>query len=150
MSDYFNDADGEELSYAFQFSHPDVANMTYAAGKFQITSMNYGVSEITVTGTDVRGEIVSQSLKVLVRSDSKALSIYPNPVQDIMNIRTGGNVSEMSVKLISAARGFSMKQLQRAVEICAETDHLLKSSGIDDRELMKDAVLRIAAGEESA
>ena len=102
VSDYFNDADGEELSYAFQFSHPDVANMTYAAGKFQITSMNYGVSEITVTGTDVRGEIVSQSLKVLVRSDSKALSIYPNPVQDIMNIRTGGNVSEMSVKLISA------------------------------------------------
>ena len=55
-----------------------------------------------------------------------------------------------AVKLISAARGFSMKQLQRAVEICAETDYLLKSSGIDDRELMKDAVLRIAAGEESA
>ena len=49
--------------------------------------------------------------------------------------------------LISSARGFSLKQLKRSVEICTETDYMLKSSGIDDRELLKDAVLRIAAGE---
>ena len=55
-----------------------------------------------------------------------------------------------AVKLISAARGFSLQQLKRAVEICAETDFLLKSSGQNDRELMKDAVLRIAAGETGA
>lgn len=101
-SDFFRDDDGEELSYSFEFSHPEVANMTYAAGKFQITSMNYGVSEITVTGKDVRGETASQSLKVLVRSDSKALSIYPNPVVDQMNIRTGNEVANMSLKMITA------------------------------------------------
>lgn len=99
--DYFHDADGEELSYSFTFSQPDVANMTYAGGKFQITSMNYGVSDITVTGTDVRGETVSQAFKVLVRSDSKPLSIYPNPVVDKMNIRVGSDVKEVSVKIIS-------------------------------------------------
>lgn len=102
VKDYFNDADGEELRYTFEFSHPDVANMTYSAGKFELTSMNDGVSEIKVTGTDVRGETVSQSLKVLVRSDSKAFSLYPNPVQDKMNIRTGNDVGKLSVKLISA------------------------------------------------
>ena len=101
-ADFFTDEDGEELSYSFVFSQPDVANMTYSGGKFQITSMNYGVSDITVTGTDIRGESVSQSFKVLVRSDSKALSLYPNPVQDKMNIRTGNDVAQMSVELISA------------------------------------------------
>ena len=50
-------------------------------------------------------------------------------------------------KLISSARGFSLPQLKRAVEICAETDHRIKSSAQDDRELLKEAVLRIAAGE---
>lgn len=53
-------------------------------------------------------------------------------------------------KLISAARGFSAAQLKRAVEICAETDYRMKSSGGDSRELLKEAVLRIAAGESHA
>ena len=100
--DFFNDADGEELLYTFEFSHPDVANMTYSAGKFQVTSMNYGVSDIKVTGTDVRGETVSQSLKVLVRSDAKELSLYPNPVKDKMNIRVGKDIAQLSLQMISS------------------------------------------------
>lgn len=101
-TDFFSDEDGEELAYSFEFSQPDVANMTYSGGKFLITSMNYGVSDIKVSGTDIRGETVSQSLKVLVRSDSKALSLYPNPVQDKMNIRVGNEVAQLRLKMISA------------------------------------------------
>ncbi len=52
--------------------------------------------------------------------------------------------------LLASARGFSLAQLKRSVEICVETDYMLKSSGISDRELFKDAVLRIAAGETGA
>lgn len=50
-------------------------------------------------------------------------------------------------KLINSARGFTLAQLIRAVEICAETDQKIKSSAQDDRELLKEAVFRIAAGE---
>ncbi len=57
------------------------------------------------------------------------------------------NVAE---KLMSAARGYSLRQLRRAVEICTETDFRMKSSGSDSRELLKEAVLRIAAGETHA
>ncbi len=53
-------------------------------------------------------------------------------------------------RLVSAARGFSLPQLKHAVELCAETDYRIKSSGMDDRELFKEAVLRIAAGEMDA
>lgn len=48
--------------------------------------------------------------------------------------------------LISAARGFTLLQLRDAVRICAETDYKMKSSSEDDTALLKDAVLRIAAG----
>ena len=53
-------------------------------------------------------------------------------------------------KLISSARGFTMPQLKRAVELCAEADYRMKSSSVDDRELLKETVLRIAAGEGNA
>ena len=53
-------------------------------------------------------------------------------------------------KLISAARGFTLPQLKRAVELCCETDYRMKSSGVDERELLKEVVLRIAAGESYA
>ena len=50
-------------------------------------------------------------------------------------------------KLINAAKAFSLPQLIRAVELCAETDYKMKSSSQDERELLKEVVLRIAAGE---
>lgn len=48
--------------------------------------------------------------------------------------------------LLAAARGFTLPQLRDAVMLCAETDYKMKSSSEDDTALLKDAVLRIAAG----
>lgn len=50
-------------------------------------------------------------------------------------------------KLMASARGFTPARLIRALEICAETDYRMKSTGQDAAELLKEAVLRIAAGE---
>lgn len=52
-----------------------------------------------------------------------------------------------ATKLMQAARGYTLSQLKRAVELCAETDYKLKSSSEDDRELFKELVVRIASGE---
>ena len=56
----------------------------------------------------------------------------------------------IAAKLMNAAKGYTLPQLKRAVELCAETDYRMKSSGADARELLKEAVLRIAAGENHA
>lgn len=48
--------------------------------------------------------------------------------------------------LMASARGFTLGQLKDAVRLCAETDYKMKSSFEDDEQLLKDAVLRIAAG----
>lgn len=53
----------------------------------------------------------------------------------------------LAKNLLASARGFSLAQLRRAVELCAETDYLMKSSGMDDEELLTQVVMRIAAGE---
>lgn len=103
VADYFYDEDGEDLTYKFEFSNPDVANMTYSDRKFLITTMNYGTSEITVTGTDVRGESVSASFKVMVTDGSKELTCYPNPVKNVLNLRLGKESNSVSVKVIAAS-----------------------------------------------
>lgn len=55
-----------------------------------------------------------------------------------------------ATKLLQAARGYTLAQLRKAVELCAETDYRLKSSGEDPREVFKELVVRIAAGESDA
>ena len=88
-TDYFKDDDGEDLSYSITLSNTMVCNLSYASGKFYLTPMNFGNADITVEGTDVRGEKVSQSFRVLVRDGSRSVDVYPNPVSDVLNIRTG-------------------------------------------------------------
>ena len=53
-------------------------------------------------------------------------------------------------QLLRSARGYTTGQTCRAVEICAETDYKMKSSGLDSKELLLEALLRIAAGESHA
>ncbi|HBR08854.1 MAG TPA: DNA polymerase III subunit delta [Clostridiales bacterium] len=50
-------------------------------------------------------------------------------------------------KLMAAARGFTLPQLQRAVRLCAETDYAMKSSSAGDSELLKDLFVKLAVGE---
>ena len=50
-------------------------------------------------------------------------------------------------KLMASARKFTTPQIVRAVELCAQTDYAMKSSGEDPAELIKECVLRIAAGD---
>ena len=53
-------------------------------------------------------------------------------------------------RLMASSRGFTLTQLSRAVALCAEADYQMKSSSVDDVELLKELVLRIAAGEKRA
>ena len=47
-------------------------------------------------------------------------------------------------RLIAASRRFSTAQIKRAVELCAETDFAMKSSGADDEDLLKELLVKLA------
>lgn len=98
-TDYFQDEDGEELAYAFSFSNESVINMTYQNGKFFLTPMNFGYSDITITGTDVRGATATQTFRVLIRDGERELDVYPNPVSDYLYVRTSSDASA-TLKLV--------------------------------------------------
>ncbi len=49
-------------------------------------------------------------------------------------------------KLMNAARQFNLGWCRRAVTLCAETDLAMKSSGLDNEELLTELLLRLANG----
>ncbi len=67
-------------------------------------------------------------------------------IMDTCNIR----YEFLAKNLAASARGFTLPQLRRAVELCAEADYMMKSSSQDDVELLKEVVMRIASGEADA
>lgn len=61
-------------------------------------------------------------------------------VEKLYNIKYGG----ITQKLMNTARGFTLEQLRRAVELCAETDYAMKSSSVDDVDLLKELLVKLA------
>lgn len=53
-------------------------------------------------------------------------------------------------RLMQSARRFTLPQLRQAVALCAETNYQMRSGSTRESELVKEAVLRIAAGESHA
>ena len=99
-SDYFADEDGEQLVYTIVNSDESVANVNYSKGTFYVTALGLGYAEVTVTATDVRGEQASQHFRILVRESSEPVDVYPNPVKDILYVRTSEEASAQ-LKLVS-------------------------------------------------
>ena len=52
----------------------------------------------------------------------------------------------LAEKLLKSAAGFSKARLQEAVQLCADCDYRMKSSSADDGEMLKELLLRLAAG----
>ena len=100
--DYFLDPDGEQLTYTFSIDNETVVNMTAQDGKFFLTPMNYGYANIRVAGSDIRGETVEQTFRVLVRDGHSEVDVYPNPVRSNLYVRMGME-TDAKVRIVSAS-----------------------------------------------
>jgi len=102
LSKYFSDPDGDNLSYAIKNSSSSTVHAAATDGQLYLTSMAYGVAEITVTASDPRNDSAVQTLKVLVKEPGNEVSAYPNPVQDTLYIGTGEDEVDTSILVASS------------------------------------------------
>lgn len=66
-----------------------------------------------------------------------------NFVMEVCGIRH----EHMARRLQTAARGFGATRAGRGVLLCAEADYAMKSSSLDDAEILKDLFLKLAMGD---
>ncbi len=96
VSDYFTDEDNETLIYRIDIKDTDgkpnttIVRTSLSSGVYSITPLEPGIVNITIFARDASGEEVSSNtFKVMVRASDVPVEIYPNPVIDVLNFRTG-------------------------------------------------------------
>lgn len=103
LSDFFKDADGDELSYAFQNSSQASVHITSGTDDTAfLTSMGYGLADITITASDAKNATATQSFKVLVRDGSRPVDLFPNPVKTTLTVLPGDS-GELEYRLSNKA-----------------------------------------------
>lgn len=88
MDDYVYDADEEQLKYSFSLSTEKIAHLVARENLIYVTSLAYGLTDVEIVASDIKGEEAHFSFKVLVRNPEEPVSVYPNPVTDYVNVGT--------------------------------------------------------------
>lgn len=89
LSDYFSDADNELLKYTIENTAPDLLHINANKGIIYMVSLAYGLSDVKITAEDAMGLTASLQFNVLIRDDNNIIDVYPNPVIDKLQLRTG-------------------------------------------------------------
>lgn len=88
INEYVTDEDGGPLSVLTSISDRNVVSYTYLNETITFTGKKLGMTEVNMTVTDSKGASVQVRFNVVVRDNSRPYDVYPNPVVDVLNIRT--------------------------------------------------------------
>lgn len=116
LSELFSDEDGEELSYEYETSTTSiVVKCSFTDGEMKLVGNSFGTTDVTVTATDARGESATINFTVLVRDGSRPVDLYPNPVVDVLNIRTGETMkADITISNMAGAVAYSVEGAELA------------------------------------
>ena len=89
MSEYISDPDGEQLTYIIDTTPVGIVHLNQVEDVLNLTTLDYGLAHVNITGTDAKGEKATIDLKVLVRDPAAAPDVYPTQVVDYLTISDG-------------------------------------------------------------
>lgn len=113
MTEYVLDPDGETLVYEISHSNPSVAHLNPVDNTLTLTSLNYGVDEVTVKATDCLGEYCTVSFRICVGNSSEGIGIYPTSVRDVLYI-TSAVETTVYVGIVNSAGKTVLRKEGRA------------------------------------
>lgn len=87
LSQYFEDPDGGRLAFDVSLSDDQIMYYDLENGGLTLYPLRYGVSEVSVRAGDIYGYSETMTFRVLARNGKTPIVLYPNPVQDYLNIR---------------------------------------------------------------
>ncbi len=101
MSEYISDPDGEQLAFSVTISDRNVLHINPNGNILNATTLSYGLTSISIKASDAKGLSCTLTFRVLVKDPDNLLEVFPNPVIDYLNIRTGDLV-ETYIKIVSS------------------------------------------------
>ena len=92
LYEYFTDRDNDALSYTASCGEASPVEASIKGDVLTLTSVSYGEGKVEVAATDTHGAVFKTSFKVLVNKPDFFVQVYPNPVRDKLNIKSGENM----------------------------------------------------------
>lgn len=102
MSEYILDEDGEVLEYTVTHTNSKIGNVNPSGNILTLTSLNFGIDEVSIVATDCRGEQCQLDFRLVVRDPSADADIYPTMVKDFLTISAGEDTGTL-IRIYSAS-----------------------------------------------
>ena len=106
MDDYITDVDGEQLTYAVSMSPKGIVQLNQVDNVLNLTTLDFGSTDITITAVDACKASVEVTFKVRVRDPESDPDIYPNVLGgsngNVLYL-SDGSLKNISVKVVSAS-----------------------------------------------
>lgn len=110
LNRYFDDPDGELLSYTVMASNPQVVKASAdAGGTATLIPQQYGYSTITVTAADAMDKKAACTFALLIRDGSRDVELYPNPVTAGKLYARTGETMQVEIVIRNAAGGLVLQ-----------------------------------------
>lgn len=102
MSEYIYDEDGETLTYTVTHTNSKIGNVNPSGNILTLTSLNFGIDEVSIVATDCRGETCRLDFKFVVREPESAADVYPSTVTNNLTVSTGEDATTL-IRIWSAS-----------------------------------------------
>ena len=99
----------KQLSYTIDNTPTGIVHLNQVGNVMNLTTMDFGMADITITGKDAKGLTVVLTFKVLVRDPKAEPDVYPTMVEDILYI-SDGTEKTLDVVLTNAGGAVLVKQ----------------------------------------
>lgn len=117
LSDYFSDSDGESLTYTISDSTKGVSESEISGNTLTVNIVGYGHNILTVKAYDAIKASCTLEMRIMVKDPQNLVELYPIPVTDILNIRTGQEKeTEILIKSESGHIVYSNKKMVSAFD----------------------------------
>ena len=99
----FTDPDGETPTITAKVTPATSATVSVDGDKITVKPAAFGITTVTLTAMDALRAKAQTTFRYLVREKDSEFDYYPNPVVDVLNIRTGITPADVEVSIISAS-----------------------------------------------
>ena len=88
LAGHFSDPEEEAISFKVRGNNPSLVKIDFSGGTMKVTPLAYGLSDLTIVAVDAANKECTAPLKILVKDTENPAESYPNPVIDVLTIRT--------------------------------------------------------------
>ncbi|KGN99221.1 hypothetical protein HR11_02725 [Porphyromonas macacae] len=115
LSKYFEDKDGDKISYTVHEFTPSVAKAVVNGNVLTVKPVKTGIASFELTATDESGAHTTHIIPAQVVEDKLVYAIYPVPTVKVLHVRLSDKVNRATVSILTPT-GTRIKRQEVSIE----------------------------------